>query len=78
MDPAIVAPLFQQGITGVVAVILLFVCRTLWQENKALQAARIEDAEKRVEDTKQAAASVNAALRTIETAVALIQQQARK
>ncbi len=67
MDPALLGQIAQQGLLGLVCVILLWVCKTLWDQNRELQQARLDDKDKNLEDTKQMMNAVTAALKTIES-----------
>lgn len=69
MDPALLGQIAQQGLLGAVCVVLLWVCKTLWDRNNELQQARLDDKDKRLDDTKQMMTTVTAALKTVDTMI---------
>lgn len=69
----IVGPLLQNGLPGIAILVLLWVCKTLWDSNNTLQASRLAEKDQRLEDTKQAMASVVSALKTIDSTIAALQ-----
>lgn len=73
MDASLIGQIAQQGLLGVICVILLWVVKTLWSENKALQAARLEDKDVHLEDTKSAMASVTSAVDTVKATISALQ-----
>jgi hypothetical protein len=69
----VTALLLQSGLPGVAILVLLWVCKTLWDENKSLQAARLADKDERLEDTKSAMASVTSAVDTVKATISALQ-----
>lgn len=69
----VTALLLQSGLPGVVILVLLWVCKNLYDDNKALQVARLADKDERLEDTKQAMASVTSAVDTVKATISALQ-----
>lgn len=69
----VTALLLQSGLPGVAILVLLWVCKTLWDENKSLQSARLADKDERLEDTKSAMASVTSAVDTVKATISALQ-----
>jgi hypothetical protein len=69
----ITALLLQSGLPGVVILVLLWVCKNLYDDNKALQLARLAEKDERLEDTKSAMASVTSAVDTVKATISALQ-----